>query len=208
MYTALAPLILMFSSIRLMPHIVFLLFSRRNPDFQADLSRWTDILLQDKQMGFFHRFLYLMTFYPEFRNLFYYRIGTSGIVLNLFCGQMNTLFLASPSIGPGLFIQHGFSTIIAARSIGANCWINQQVTIGYSNATDCPTIGNNVTVCAGAKVIGSAHIGDNSIVGANAVVVKSIPANVTVVGVPARIVRVDGVRVQDNFPHSRMRDSD
>ncbi|WP_371766079.1 serine O-acetyltransferase [Massilia sp.] len=146
-------------------------------------------------MSFYHRFVYLMTFYPEFRNLFYYRIGSSGTVLNLFCAQMDTLFLASSSIGPGLFIQHGFATIVAARSVGANCWINQQVTVGYSNETDCPTIGDNATLCAGAKVIGAVHVGDNVKVGANAVVLKNVPANVTVVGVPARIVRADGVRI-------------
>lgn len=108
---------------------------------------------------------------------------------------MDTLFLASRSIGPGLFIQHGFATIVAAKSIGANCWINQQVTVGYSNEIDCPTIGDNVVLCSGAKVIGDVYIGENSTVGANAVVVKSVPANVTVVGIPARIVRADKIRV-------------
>lgn len=195
MYSSFAPLILVCSSLRLIPHVLFLLIAGSNPDLQADMARWTDILLRDKKMGFYHRFVYLMTFYPEFRNLFYYRIGTAGILLNLFCGQMNTLFLASPSIGPGLFIQHGFATIVAARSIGANCWINQQVTIGYSNETDCPTIGDNVIVCAGAKVIGATIVGNNTRIGANAVVVKNVPANVTVVGVPARIVRADDVRI-------------
>jgi serine O-acetyltransferase len=80
--------------------------------------------------------------------------------------------------------------------MGENCWINQQVTIGYSNATDRPTLANNVTVSAGAKVIGKLSVGENSIVGANAVVVKNVPANATVVGVPAYIVRKDGVKVK------------
>ena len=96
----------------------------------------------------------------------------------------------------GLFIQHGFATIIAAKSIGANCWINQQVTIGYSNNSDAPTIGNGVSISAGAKVLGDVTIGDYSKIGANAVVVKNVPANCTVVGVPAYIVKQDGVKVQ------------
>jgi serine O-acetyltransferase len=102
-------------------------------------------------------------------------------------------------IGPGLFIQHGFSTIIAAKSIGENCWINQQVTIGYSNATDCPIIGNNVTINAGAKIIGKVLVGNNTKVGANAVVVKNVPENCTVVGVPAYIVRRNGIKTKEEL---------
>lgn len=114
---------------------------------------------------------------------------------------MDTLFLASNSIGPGLFIQHGFATIIAAKRIGANCWINQQVTVGYSNETDCPIIGDNVTICSGAKVIGGVTVGDNAKIGANAVVVKSVPSNVTMAGVPAKIVRRNGVRDDAALSH-------
>lgn len=77
---------------------------------------------------------------------------------------MDTLYIDTPCMGPGLFIQHGFSTIIAARSIGEDCWINQQVTIGYSDVYDCPIIGNNVKITAGAKVFGDISIGDNCIV--------------------------------------------
>jgi len=67
---------------------------------------------------------------------------------------VNTLFITTSDIKGGLFIQHGFATIISAASIGENCWINQQVTIGYSDKTECPHIGNNVHIYAGAKVIG------------------------------------------------------
>ncbi len=96
-----------------------------------------------------------------------------------------------------MFIQHGFATIISAKSIGRNCWINQQVTIGYTNATDCPTLGDNVVVNAGAIVIGNVTLGDRCRVGAGAVVVKSVPPDCTVVGNPARIVRRNGVRVDE-----------
>jgi serine O-acetyltransferase len=137
-----------------------------------------------------------MTFRQEYRNLFYYRTGFAGKLFSVLCRPMPTLFIDTPKIGPGLFIQHGFSTMIAAAEIGENCWINQQVTIGFSNATDLPTLQNNVTISAGAKVIGKVNIGENSKVGANAVVVKNVPANSTVVGVPAYIVRKDGIRVR------------
>lgn len=101
---------------------------------------------------------------------------------------MNSLFLSAGEIGHRLFIQHGFSTIIAAKSIGDDCWINQQVTIGYSFDPDPPIIGKGVRICAGAMVIGNITVGDNSIVAANATVVKNVPPNVVVAGVPAKIV--------------------
>lgn len=140
-----------------------------------------------------------MTYFPEFRSLFYFRAGWVSRVFKYLCPPMTTLFISVKEIGPGLFIQHGFSTIIVANRIGKNCWINQQVTIGYSNSKDCPTIGDNVVINAGAKVIGKVTIGDNSKVGANAVVVKNVPPNVTVVGVPAYIVRRDGLRVNERL---------
>ena len=94
----------------------------------------------------------------------------------------------------GLYIQHGFSTIIAARSIGENCHINQQVTIGY-NGSESSIIGNNVTVTAGAIVIGNVSIGDNSIIGAGTVVTKDVPERAIVVGSSARTLRVKEYQV-------------
>ncbi|MBK9579572.1 MAG: serine acetyltransferase [Fibrobacterota bacterium] len=144
-------------------------------------------------------FLRLMSTVKEFRNLFYYRTGLPGKVLSPLCPPLESLHIVTPKIGPGLFIQHGFATIIAAREIGANCWINQQVTIGYSDATSCPTLGDQVTIAAGAKVIGNVTVGDRSVVGANAVVVKDIPPDVTVVGGATRIVRRNGQRVEERL---------
>lgn len=166
---------------------------------RADLDRWGRVMFGSEPGGLSGRvalFVRLMTFNPEYRNLFYHRTGLPGLALSVICRPMSTLYIHTKKIGPGLFIQHGFSTIIAAAEIGANCWINQQVTLGYSNATDCPTLEDNVTVSAGAKVIGRVTIGMNSKVGANAVVVKNVPANATVVGVPAYIIRKDGVKVR------------
>ncbi|MCL2429131.1 MAG: serine acetyltransferase, partial [Alphaproteobacteria bacterium] len=81
---------------------------------------------------------------------------------------------------------HGFGTWIAAEEIGANCWINQQVTVGFSSGeADRPVIGDNVTINVGAKVLGKVRLGDGSKVGANSVVIMDVPAGVTVMGVPA-----------------------
>lgn len=71
---------------------------------------------------------------------------------------------------------------------GKNCKIFQQVTIGY-NGDEQPIIGDNVVVCCGAKIIGGVKVGNNVIIGANAVVCKDIPDNVVVAGVPAKIIK-------------------
>jgi serine O-acetyltransferase len=184
-----------------LPHLALLGLADRKGLAKADIKRWASISLGGgKPGGRASAFVELMTFYPEYRNLFYHRIGGLASPFKWLCPPVSTLFINTRDIGPGLFIQHGFATIIVAGSIGADCWINQQVTIGYSAKDDtAPTIGNNVIINAGAKVIGNVRIGDNSIVGANAVVVKDVPANVTVVGVPAYIVKRDGKRVNEKL---------
>ncbi len=116
--------------------------------------------------------------------MFYLISGSKSLLLSWMCPRLLTLKINEETIGPGLFIQHGVGTLISAHSIGANCWINQQVTIGFSNRTDRPTIGDNVRICVGAKVMGNTGIGDNSTVGANTVVIIDFAANITVFGVP------------------------
>ena len=191
-------LILTLSTLRLIPHLLFMRYCHSSAFIQADILCWRAILYREHpEDSLTKSFLKLMTYFPEFRNLFYYRTGWKGKLLIPLCKPLSTLFIRTPIIGPGLFIQHGFATIIAAKKIGSNCFINQQVTIGYSNATDAPVIGDGVSVSAGAKVIGGIHIGDNVKIGANAVVVKDVPANVTVVGVPAYIVKRGGKRVNE-----------
>lgn len=101
---------------------------------------------------------------------------------------MDTLYINTPEIGSRLFIQHGFATNISAKRIGSDCWINQQVTIGYTFDSEPPVIGNGVRISAGAKVLGQIEIGDNAIIAANAAVVKSVEENMVVGGVPAKII--------------------
>ena len=198
---------LLLSTLRLIPHIFLMKYHPMGEIIELDLERWSrekrsSLKLRKKPgtvWGTIYSFIQLMTFYPEYRSLFYHRLGWVGKILSPLCRPMPTLYIYTKDIGPGLFIQHGFATIISAREIGQNCWINQQVTIGYSNDTDSPTLGNNVVIHAGAKVIGSVRVGDNSIIGANAVVVKDVPENCTVVGVPAYIVRRNGVKVKESL---------
>lgn len=137
----------------------------------------------------FNIFSCLMLRLKEYRTLIEYRAGGGyRLLLKLLFPPLDSLFIACQKIGPRLFIQHGFSTYIAARSIGSDCWINQQVTIGYTFDPDPPVIGSGVRISAGAKVVGDITLGDNVIVAANAAVVKDVPENAVVGGVPARVI--------------------
>ena len=90
--------------------------------------------------------------------------------------------------GPGLSIAHWGSIVVHSDvKVGNNCRIHSAVNIGVFNGA-CPTIGNNVYIAPGAKLFGGITIGDNVIVGANAVVNKDVPSNFTVGGIPARII--------------------
>ena len=104
------------------------------------------------------------------------------------------------TIGDGLFIDHGMGVVIGETTIiGDNCLLYQGVTLGGTGKDKGkrhPTLGDNVMVGAGAKVLGPINIGNNVKVAANAVVLKDIPDNCTAVGVPARIARMAGQKVQ------------
>jgi serine O-acetyltransferase len=95
-------------------------------------------------------------------------------------------------IGRRLFIDHGMGVVIGETAeIGDDCTMYHGVTLGgttWLQEKRHPTLGNNVVVGAGAKVLGPIHIGDSARIGSNSVVVKSVPAGATVVGIPARVV--------------------
>lgn len=102
-------------------------------------------------------------------------------------------------IGKGFFIDHGSGVVIGETTeIGDNCLVYQGVTLGGTGKEKGkrhPTLGNNVMVGAGARVLGPFKVGDNAKIAANAVVLEEVPPNCTAVGVPARIVRRDGKKV-------------
>ncbi|MDF1493526.1 serine O-acetyltransferase [Caproiciproducens sp. CPB-2] len=101
-------------------------------------------------------------------------------------------------IGKGLFIDHGMGVVIGETTvIGDNCTLYQGVTLGGTgkdHGKRHPTLGDNVMVGSGAKVLGPFRVGNNARVAAGAVVLDEVPDNATAVGVPARIVRLNGVR--------------
>ena len=134
---------------------------RKDERFSKDLHRWKTILKiegNDKQA-----LAVLLSTEKAFRSLYIYRLKNRAYRgwVKLLYPPLDSLYIMTGNIGGGLFIQHGFSTYIAAESIGENCWINQQVTIGYKDNSRPPVIGNNVTITCGAKVLGPITIGDN-----------------------------------------------
>ena len=103
------------------------------------------------------------------------------------------------TIGNGLFIDHGMGIVIGETAeIGDNCTIYHGVTLGGTGKDTGkrhPTIGNNVLIGAGAKVLGPIRVGDNAMIGANSVVLKEIPPDTTVIGIPGRMVKQQQRRV-------------
>jgi len=186
----------------LIPHIFCYLLLVDKEYIKADIKAFSTISRFKKQYKTEILILKLLLFFPEFRNIYYLRTASVskkyhlGYILDLILPKKKILWIGTDreKIGKGLFIQHGNSTIIHAKSIGDNCWINQNVTIGESGK-GIPQIGNNVRICTGAVVIGPITIGDNAIIGANATIVKNVPANCTVVPTPSYIVRNNGNRV-------------
>lgn len=120
------------------------------------------------------------------------------------------------TIGKGLFIDHGHGVVIGETAIvGDNVTLYQGVTLGGTGKEQGkrhPTVGNNVMISAGAKVLGSFTIGENSKIGAGSVVLSEVPPNSTVVGVPGRVVKMNNIRIpredldQIHFPDPVQKD--
>ena len=183
-------------------HILCYLLCKDREKIKADLVCFTKAYgYNDKYTGV-KRLVRILLFCKEYRNIFYSRISTIrkkwhiGFLMEILLPSYQFLSIGTNSdkIGKGLFVEHGNSTIIHANSIGDNCWVNQNVTIGDSGK-GIPDIGNNVRIGTGAVVLGPIKIGDNVIIGANATVVKDVPPNCTVVPSPSYIIKKDGERV-------------
>jgi len=165
-------------------------------------------------------FIEIILLYPGLHALVVYRIAHA-------CYKMKLFFLArllsqaarfftgieihpGARIGKRFFIDHGLGVVVGETSvIGDDVLLYQGSTLGGTGIVQGkrhPTLGNNVVVGAGAKVLGNIVIGDNSYIGANAVVIKDVPANSTVVGVPGRITKQDGKKMDTSLDHVHVLD--
>jgi serine O-acetyltransferase len=113
-------------------------------------------------------------------------------------------------IGKRFFIDHGMGVVIGETAVvGDDVLLYQGVTLGGTGLVKGkrhPTIGNNVVIGGGAKVLGDITVGDNSYIGANAVVIHDVPANSTVVGVPGRVTKQDGKKLDVSLDHAHVLD--
>ncbi len=134
---------------------------------------------------------YLCNLLPSdlyFQSLFLYRLRKCKLRHLLYHRHFTLEIPLDTEIGLGLKYDHPFSTILNAKKIGNYCRIKNNITIGNKNDDETlrPVLGDNVYIGAGAIIIGKITIGEGSIIGAGAVVTKSIPPNSIVVGNPAR----------------------
>lgn len=134
--------------------------------------------------------LYFLHNNRYYRSLFYFRIGP---ILSLLVGWYRPgdrcfIFSQTTKIGEGFWFAHPFSTVINAESIGKNFRCRHLTTVGKGDGKR-PRIGDNVTCGVNVSIIGDITIGNNVLIGAGSVVVKSIPDNCVVAGVPAKIIK-------------------
>ena len=165
-------------------------------------------------------FLEILINYPGFHAIFWHRIANIlwtfrlKLIARLLSNILRTLtgieIHPAAKIGEGFFIDHGMGVVIGETSeIGTNVTIYQGVTLGGVSANSGkrhPTIGDNVIVGAGSKILGPLIIGENTKIGANSVVIDDIPENSTVVGVPGKVVGKSFSSSAPDFYHNKLPD--
>lgn len=180
----------------------------------------TEIKAAQKKDPAARNFLEVLLLYQGLHALVHYRIAHFFYRLRLFfiarlISQISRHLTGieihpGARIGKGLFIDHGMGIVIGETSIiGDNVLLYQDVTLGgtgLEKGKRHPTIGNNVVIGAGAKILGNITIGDNSYIGANAVVVQDVPTNSTIVGVPGRVTKQNGKKIDISLDHIHILD--
>ncbi len=162
----------------------------------------------------------VMLLYPGFHALVFYRVshwlyGRRRFFCARMVSQWGRGFTGieihpGATIGSGLFIDHGAGVVIGETAeIGNNVTLYHGVTLGGTGKDEGkrhPTICDNVLIGTGTKVLGPIHIGKNSRIGANSVVLSCVPANATAIGIPATVVRINGSKVQNESEALNQRD--
>ena len=181
---------------------------------------YSDIKAVQKRDPAAKSFLEIILLYQGLHALIVYHIAHVLYKLHLFllARALSQLarFLTGIEIHPGarigrrFFVDHGMGVVVGETAIvGNDVLLYQGATLGGTGIVKGkrhPTIGNNVVICAGAKVLCNITIGDNSYIGANAVVIKDVPPNSTVVGVPGRITKQDGKKMDISLDHVHILD--
>lgn len=158
--------------------------------------------------------------YPGFQAIVCHRIAHSLWRKNLklisrLLSQLSRFFTGveihpGAVIGKGFFIDHGMGVVIGETSeIGENVTVYHGVTLGgtsFTRGKRHPTVRNNVTIGAGAKILGPLTIGEYSKIGANSVVIKDVPANSTVVGIPGSVISREDFPVYSGLEHNKLPD--
>lgn len=173
---------------------------RKFAESQYDTIKMRDPALKEKREVFL---------YPYVKALYWYRIAhklyenghfyTARKISQRMARKTGIEIHPGAQIGEGFFIDHGHGVVIGETTIiGNNVTLYQGVTLGgtgHETGKRHPTIEDNVMVSSGAKVLGSITVGENSKIGAGSVVVSDVPPNSTVVGVPGKVIKRDGERV-------------
>jgi len=199
-------LVFFLKSIFILPVVCLLFYCKNKLYFKSDVINWVEKRDKNKFNGkLIQESIRLFIKYNDFRSQIYYRIKYDlkysdnyrflKIILFflltlckiIFRGIVN-LYINS-EIGKGLVLYHAFGTMISAKSIGINCCIWHNVTIGFDDKGESPIIGDNVKIHSGAKIIGGIKIGDNVNIGPNALIIRNIPSNCVVVAQPSYIVK-------------------
>ena len=173
-----------------MPHLMYYLFAdgKTKKLIEEDVDEMNRRCKINENLAFF------LIFKKPYRNMFYSRVGKrSGRVLSFCLPSYENFTISCNSIGGAAFVlNHPYATIINAKSIGRNFTICQLTTIGnkvHGRNDLVPVIGNNVSLGANVNIMGDIKIGNNVIVGAGSVVVKDVPDNCVVGGIPAKILK-------------------
>lgn len=191
-----------FQCIRFVPHILayFIFKDRVSLDLDAWIRTIVPVQFRENRLK---AYCWLLINTLEYRTLLYFRMGKLGTLLRIFASPMPTCYLSgtlSRNVDGGLVIQHGHSMRLGASHVGRNLQIWHNVTVGKERSGGSrPVIGDNVKICTGAVVLGNITIGNNAVIGACTVVVKSVPDNCVVVGNPARIVKRNGVKCNEKL---------
>ena len=183
--------------------------------FKQDAARWMKPQeVTDPSQLTFSKMVRLFWKYLPVQAMFWFRLGSwfkqkgipgfPGIIQRFIYQAFGLELVIGQDIDGGLYIAHPVGTVISVHKLGKNCTVIANVTIGMRNEWAFPVIGDNVFIGAGARILGEIKVGDGAVIGANAVVIEDVPAGATVVGIPAKVIKINGKRVGDDQPEEQV----